>query len=238
MATRNLFLLPNGKGVSLSCSIVFDFESADKDEFVSHAGIYIKDHQRNNITNLMHLVASNLSQCDCFLSSRGQTYSPVRPTLPSVRRKARERCSFLMNVRGLKGQEEEVQYWQRCSRWTFFIALKLCNFKKSPIDSVRNKSIELQEVQTAVDNAQVVSKSVNKERAKSVRSIGQPTGSSKANYYRSKKFGRNSTHHESTDHEPTNSSRWRVNQGFLELKLAKMESNLTSYKATLQKENW
>ena len=39
MATRNLFLLPNGKGVSLSCSIVFDFESADKDEFVSHAGI-------------------------------------------------------------------------------------------------------------------------------------------------------------------------------------------------------
>lgn len=37
MATRGLFLLPEGKGVSLSRSIVLDFESADKDEFVSYA---------------------------------------------------------------------------------------------------------------------------------------------------------------------------------------------------------
>ena len=37
MATRGLFLLPKGKGVALSRSIVLDFESADKDEFVSYA---------------------------------------------------------------------------------------------------------------------------------------------------------------------------------------------------------
>ena len=37
MATRGLFLLPKGKGVSLSRSIVLDFESADKDEFASYA---------------------------------------------------------------------------------------------------------------------------------------------------------------------------------------------------------
>ena len=30
-------MLPKGKGVSLSRSIVVDFESADKDEFVSYA---------------------------------------------------------------------------------------------------------------------------------------------------------------------------------------------------------
>ena len=37
MATIGLFLLPKGKSVSLSRSIVLDFESADKDEFVSYA---------------------------------------------------------------------------------------------------------------------------------------------------------------------------------------------------------
>ena len=37
MATTGLFLLPKGKSVSLSRSIVLDFESADKDEFVSYA---------------------------------------------------------------------------------------------------------------------------------------------------------------------------------------------------------
>ena len=37
MATRGLSLLPKGKGVSLYCSIVLDFESTDKDEFVSYA---------------------------------------------------------------------------------------------------------------------------------------------------------------------------------------------------------
>lgn len=31
-------LLPKGKGVSLSRSIELDFESAEKDEFVSYAG--------------------------------------------------------------------------------------------------------------------------------------------------------------------------------------------------------
>ena len=42
MATRGLFLLPKGEGVQLSRSIVLDFESADKDEFVSYA----EDKQR------------------------------------------------------------------------------------------------------------------------------------------------------------------------------------------------
>ena len=54
------------------------------------------------------------------------------------------------------------------------------DFKKSLIDSVRNKSTELQEVQTTVDNAQVVSKTVNEDCEKSVRRTGKPTGSSKA----------------------------------------------------------
>ena len=54
------------------------------------------------------------------------------------------------------------------------------DFKKSLIDSVRNKSTELQEVQTTVDNAQVVSKTVNEDCEKSVRCTGKPTGSSKA----------------------------------------------------------
>ena len=56
-----------------------------------------------------HLVASKLSQCNCFKSFEGQKYSPVRPVLLSIRSKAHERCLFLMNVRGLKGQEEEGQ---------------------------------------------------------------------------------------------------------------------------------
>ena len=49
------------------------------------------------------------------------------------------------------------------------------DFKKSLIDSVRNKSTELQEVQTTVDNAQVVSKTVNEDCEKSVRRTGKPT---------------------------------------------------------------
>ena len=38
MATRGLFLPPKRKGVSLSRSIALDFESADKEEFVSNEG--------------------------------------------------------------------------------------------------------------------------------------------------------------------------------------------------------
>lgn len=54
------------------------------------------------------------------------------------------------------------------------------DFKKQLIDSVRNKSTDLQEVQTTVDNAQVVSKTVNEDCEKSVRRTRKPTGSSKA----------------------------------------------------------
>ena len=57
------------------------------------------------------------------------------------------------------------------------------DFKKSLIDSVRNKSTELQEVQTKVDNAQVVSKTVNEDCKKSVRRTEKPTGSSKAKLF-------------------------------------------------------
>ena len=57
------------------------------------------------------------------------------------------------------------------------------DFKKSLIDSVRNKSTELQEVQKKVDNAQVVSKTVNEDCKKSVRRTEKPTGSSKAKLF-------------------------------------------------------
>lgn len=57
------------------------------------------------------------------------------------------------------------------------------NFEKSLIDSVRNKSTELQEVQTTIDNAQVVSKTVNEDCEKSVRRTGKPSGSSKAKLF-------------------------------------------------------
>lgn len=45
LATKGLFLLPEGKGVSLSPWIVLNFESADKDEFVSCAGRKKMDRQ-------------------------------------------------------------------------------------------------------------------------------------------------------------------------------------------------
>ena len=38
MASRDLFLSPKGKGVPLSLSIALDFESVDKEEFVSYEG--------------------------------------------------------------------------------------------------------------------------------------------------------------------------------------------------------
>ena len=38
MASRDLFLSPKGKGVPLSRSIALDFESVDKEEFVSYEG--------------------------------------------------------------------------------------------------------------------------------------------------------------------------------------------------------
>ena len=52
LATKGLFLLPKGKGVSLSPWIVFNFESADKDEFVSCAGRKKNGPSINNITKL------------------------------------------------------------------------------------------------------------------------------------------------------------------------------------------
>ena len=57
------------------------------------------------------------------------------------------------------------------------------DFKKSLMDSVHNKSTELREVQTTVDNAQVVSKTVNEDCEKSVCRNGKPTGSSKAKLF-------------------------------------------------------
>ena len=57
------------------------------------------------------------------------------------------------------------------------------DFKKSLMDSVHNKSTELREVQTTVDNAQVVSKTVNEDCEKSVCRTGKPTGSSKAKLF-------------------------------------------------------
>ena len=51
LASKSLFLLPKGKGVSLSRSIVLNLESADKDEFVTYAG-RLKKWAVNKTTSL------------------------------------------------------------------------------------------------------------------------------------------------------------------------------------------
>ena len=91
------------------------------------------------------------------------------------------------------------------------------------------KFTELQEIETTVDNAQVVSKRGNKYDEKFMRGTGQPTASSKSEIIaKVHKIRSEISLIKNQLTQPTHLV--GGNQGVLEFKLAEVESKLTSYK--------